>query len=216
LDENATRQGIQRALAEVAGKAKPQDTFVLFLAGHGTMVGQRYYFIPHDFQVGDRTLEDAIREAGLAGDVLDDAVSAVPALKRVVIYDTCQSGGTVGISRTVRNPFQFTKAIEQMSRAQGSFILAATAATDDAQEVPELGHGVLSYALLAGIGAVDKGPLKRRRLQPSGEEKIARVRDWFGFAQDEVPVLTRAYFGQEQFVRFTGAGSDFPILPLGE
>ena len=42
------------------------------------------------------------------------------------------------------------------------------------------------------------------------------VRNWFGFAQDEVPALTKVYFGQEQFIRFTGSGSDFPILPLPE
>ena len=214
LDDKATKQGIQDALSEVAKQAKPQDTFILFLAGHGTMVGQRYYFLPHEFQLGSRELEDAVRQQGLAGDELDDAVSAIPALKRVLIYDTCQSGGTVGVGRLARNPFGFAKAMEAMSRAQGAFVLAATAATDDAQEVPELGHGVLSYALLAALGAVDKGPLRQRTLKPSDAESVANVRGWFGFAQDEVPALTRVYFGQEQFVRFTGAGSDFPILPL--
>ena len=48
------------------------------------------------------------------------------------------------------------------------------------------------------------------------ETSVVTVRDWFAFAQDQVPSLTKVYFGQEQFVRFIGAGNDFPILPLQE
>ena len=68
--------------------------------------------------------------------------------------------------------------------------------------------------LLAALGAVDSGPLKRRPLPTPAEDKLLRVRSWFGFAQDEVPTLTKAYFGREQFVRFAGSGADFPLLPL--
>jgi len=214
LDDRATKDGVLGALADVSAKAKPQDTFCLFLAGHGTMVGQRYFFIPHEFKASQEKLDNDIVAQGLAGDELDDAISRIPALKRIVIYDTCQSGGAMGVSRTARSPFQFRKAMESMSRSQGSFVIAATAATDEAQEVPELGHGVLTYALLAGVGAVDKGPLKRRTARADDEEKVVKVREWLGFAQDEVPILTRAFFGQEQFIRFTGAGSNFAVLPL--
>ena len=216
-DKDATKKGIKHALAKVAEKAKPQDALVLSLSGHGTMVGQRYYFIPHEFKAGrDKPLEDEIRGQCLPGDELDDWISAVPALKRVLIYDTCQSAGAVGISRTARNPFAFRKALETMSRSQGSFIIAATAAGDEAQEVPDLGHGVLTYTLLAALGAVDKGPLKQRPLKLEGDEKLVKVRDWFGFAQDEVPALSKVYFGKEQFVDFVGRGQDFPILPLAK
>ena len=213
LDERATKAGILAALKEVAAKAKAQDTAVIFLAGHGAMVGQRYCFIPHEFKHKAQKLEDDIREAGLAGDEIDDVASRIAVVRRVVIYDTCQSGGAVGLNRLSRNPFAFRKALEQMNRTQGSFIIAATAATADAQEVPELGHGVLTYALLAGLGAVEAGPLRRQTVQ-AGEGRLVGVRDWFAFAQDKVPVLTKLYFNEEQFVRFVGSGTDFPILPL--
>ena len=51
----------------------PQDTLLLFLAGHGALVGQRYYFIPHDFEArAGKGREDDVREQGLAADVLGD------------------------------------------------------------------------------------------------------------------------------------------------
>jgi len=87
----------------------------------------------------------------LPGDELDDAVQSVGALKRVVIYDTCQSaGGDSGPHG--EGPVCLSRALERMSRATGSFTIAATAATDAAHEVQQLKHGVLTYALLAGLG----------------------------------------------------------------
>lgn len=213
LDDKATKEGIKKALADVAQKARPQDTLVLLLSGHGIMVGQRYYFLPHEFQSKSDDLEESIRQQGLAGDELNDVVAAVPALKRVVIYDTCQSGGAIGPSRMARSPFGFQKALEQMARSQGSFILAATAAGDEAQESQQLGHGVLTYTLLARLGAISSGPLGDRPL-PEGD--VVKVRDWFGFAQDEVPALSKVLFGREQLIKFTGSGNDFPILPVND
>ena len=158
LDTEATKQGILQALDDVAHKARAQDTIVIFLAGHGTLVGQRYYFIPHDFIRKADKLDDDIRSQAVAGDEIDDAVARMAAVKRVMIYDTCQSGGAFSLNHAARSPFAFQKALEQMGPHQGSFIIAATAAKAEAQEVPELGHGVLTYALLAGLGATDSGP----------------------------------------------------------
>jgi len=211
LDAQATKAGIKKALADVAQKMRPEDTFLLFLAGHGTMVGQRYYFITHDFQQQAERVEDDIRQQALPGDELDDALRAMPALKRVVIYDTCQSGGAVAINRTARDPFAFRGALERMSRATGSFTIAAAAASASAHEIGQLQHGVLTYALLAGLGAAREGPLAN---QPITTDKTAiEVRDWFSFAQDKVPLITRLFLGEEQLVGFSGQGSSFPLLP---
>lgn len=211
LDKDVTKAGIQAAIGKVAKQAQPQDTFVLFLAGHGTVIGQRYYFITHDFKNDGGKLEENIRTQGFAGDELDDAIRAVPALKRVVIYDTCHSGGVAAINRGARDPFEFRGALERMSRAQGSFTIAATAATAQAQELPALKHGVLTYALLAGLGAAKDGPLKAQQVDKS--KSVVDVRDWFEFAQEKVPLMTKLFLGEEQFVGFSGQGVSFPILP---
>jgi len=49
IDSQATRANIEKSLQDIAKTAQPSDTLIVFLAGHGTMVGQRYYFISHDF-----------------------------------------------------------------------------------------------------------------------------------------------------------------------
>ncbi|MEQ8791513.1 MAG: caspase family protein [Pirellulaceae bacterium] len=213
-DSRGTRESIEHAFKLAAERARPQDTLVVFLAGHGAMVGQRYYFIPHDFHAKQEKVEDDIRDQGIPGDVVDELVSSVPALKRVIIYDTCQSGGALALGYRTRSGFAFRGALERMARASGSFMIAATSASEEATEIDDLGHGVLTYALLAGAGAVDVGPLKTQRLKSDGD--LVEVRDWFNYAQDKVPLVTKTFLGQEQFVTSSGSGTSFPLLPLAK
>jgi hypothetical protein len=173
------------------------------------------YFIPHELRRRDGlSLEEDVREQGLPADVLGDYLAAVPALKRILILDTCASGGAVGLTRAGRNPFAFRGVIEKLGRSQGVFTLAAAAATEEAQEVKELGHGVLSYTLLAGLGAVQQGPLKEQVIRPDNPERVASVLEWFNFASGQVPRLSKRYLGREQDVQMSSQGQSFPVLPV--
>jgi len=159
-------------------------------------------------------LNDDVRAQGLPADVLADAVAAVPALRRVLILDTCASGGALEISRQGGGTFAFRGAIEKLSQKQGVFTIAASSASDEAQEIEDLGHGVLTYALLAGLRAVDGGPLEGRGVRPSGAAGTVDVLDWLSFAAGHVPRLTERYLGQTQDIQTSGQGQSFPLLPL--
>jgi hypothetical protein len=214
VDQEATKSGIKETLKRVAGETRPQDTLVLFLAGHGTMVGQRYYFVPHEMRKQAERLEDDIRKQGLPADELSDYLGAAKALKRILILDTCASGGALGVALRGRSGFALRGAIERLSRSQGVFTIAAAAATEEAQEAKQLGHGVLSYALLAGLKAVDEGPLADRYVQPSNPERVIDVMEWFAFAAGQVPRLTENLYGASQDVQTSTQGTSFPVLPL--
>jgi len=217
LDDKATRSGIVAVLEQIGKAAQPRDTFVLFLSGHGTTLGQRYYFLPHEFQRGpNQSAEEAARKHGIPADELGDLLGKVPALKKVLILDTCGSGGATGLLQKSRNPFAFRGEIERLNRTQGVYTIAAAAATEEAQEAPDLGHGVLTYALLAGLRAVDRGPLEGRGVQPASPDQVADVLEWLGFASGQVPRLMKQFFGREQDVEVRTQGSAFPILPVRE
>ena len=110
---------------------------------------------------------------------------------------------------------QFRQAIEQQARTQGIFTIAAAAATQEAQESEKLRHGVLSYALLAGLKAVDGGPLEGQGVQPGGEG-VVDVLEWFNFAAGRVPRLTEALYGSAQDVQLGAQGASFPMLPIAD
>lgn len=214
IDGQATKAGIKEAFKKVAGLPRPQDTLLVFLAGHGTMLGQRYYFVPHDLRKQAERLDDDIRQQGLPADELSDYLGASPALKRILILDTCASGGALGVVLKGRSGFDLRGAIERLSRAQGIFTIAASSASEQAQESKELGHGVLSYALLAGLKGVDAGPLAGKHVQPGGPERVVDVMDWFSYASGQVPRLTEKLYGVAQDVQTTTQGTSFPVLPL--
>ena len=45
-DDKVTRESIKTTIAEAASHIQPSDVFVLYLAGHGTAIDGKYYFIP--------------------------------------------------------------------------------------------------------------------------------------------------------------------------
>ena len=73
-----------------------------------------------------------------------------------------------------------------------------------------LWHGALTYSLLAGLGAIDRGPFKNRVAETNNG--LIQVNDWLNFAQENVSLLTKTYYGQEQRVTVFGEGRSFPIL----
>jgi WD40 repeat protein len=210
LDGDATAGGIRQAFARLKDKAKPQDTLLVFLAGHGHTIDDHYFFIPHEFQRSDNPLAEDVRRQGLSGEALADLVASVPALHRVVVLDTCHSGSAIGL------PFTLRLAVERLGHYQGVYAIAAATATEEAQEVAELGHGVLTYTLLAGLKAVERGPLRQEWVRPGGGEPVVRVLAWFNFAAERVPWLSKKYFGREQDVVPRAGGISFPVLPLEE
>jgi len=214
LDEQATRAAIKESLREIGQKTNPQDTLVAFMAGHGTMLGQRYYFIPHELRRKAASLEDDIRKQGLPGDELSDWIGAARAIRRIQIYDTCASGGALALNHKARSGFAFRGAIERLARAQGIFTIAAASAGEEAHEAEELEHGVLSYALLAGLKSVDRGPLENQWVHPSSSDQVVGVLEWFTFAANHVPRLTEKLYGTAQDVPMSAQGQNFPVLPL--
>jgi hypothetical protein len=105
-------------------------------------------------------------------------------------------------------------ALQTISRSHGLFIIASMASGDQARELPELGHGALTYTLLAGLGEVDRSLAGLPTLQPPDDEAVLTVSDWFRFARDRAPALSERFFGGEQRIGFERRGEDFPILRL--
>ncbi len=45
-DEDATRQNILKSMDELATQISQEDVFIFYYAGHGSMVDDKFYFIP--------------------------------------------------------------------------------------------------------------------------------------------------------------------------
>jgi len=134
-DKDPTADNIQDALDFFAA-AKPEDTAVLFLAGHGILEGQDYYFLPSDAEMQNNLLR---KSRVLSWSDLHGALQKANG-RRILLVDTCRAANAF-------NP-------RLIKDAADSNILAfsATGSNGIAQELSDFKHGAFTYALLQGIG----------------------------------------------------------------
>jgi hypothetical protein len=145
-NREATRAGVLAALAEAARSVAPEDTFILYLAGHGvrTEPDNRFLFLPHD--VSDNSSWAALRRQGIEDSTLVAALSRIRARDAFLLLDTCHAG-------------QLTMdQLSAMGNETGRFLLAASTSVQEALDSYDSRNGVFAYALregLTGRAAVD-------------------------------------------------------------
>lgn len=216
LNENATKANILSALKRLAGtseaptpkagpferlkRAEPEDAVIIYFAGHGTAQGQRFYLLPHDLgytgnrgsldenglktilshSISDLELEDAVE--GLAGSLL-------------MVIDACNSGQALEAEEKRRGPMN-SKGLAQLAYEKGMYILTAAQSYQAALEAAQLGHGLLTYAL------VEEG-LKTAAADNEPKDGTLSAREWLDFATERVPQLQ-----QEKMKGSRGLGID--------
>ncbi|WP_376092399.1 caspase family protein [Roseomonas sp. CCTCC AB2023176] len=143
---DATRAGILRALNEVAARARPEDTFVLYVAGHGirTERDRRFLFLPAD--TNDVSTMTAIRANAIEDEVLVAALARIRARDGFLFLDTCHAG-------------QLTvDSLAALGNETGRFLLAASTSVQEALDSYDARNGVFAFAVLealSGRAAVD-------------------------------------------------------------
>ncbi len=94
------------------------------------------------------------------------------------------------------------KAILQLARSTGSYLIASTGTEQYATEFKELGHGVFTYAILQGLSCNSDGSVKDKKIT---------IQELSAFLNDNIPTLTEKYHGTVQFPKSWSKGMDFPI-----
>jgi WD40 repeat protein len=198
-DENATRAGILKKLDDLAANIRPEDVFIFYYAGHGSMVDNQFYFIPTE----SSRLYDAtsLGKEAIEAAVLQEKFRHISALKQLIIMDACQSGGSVELLAT-RGASE-EKAIAQLSRSAGIHVMASAGSEQFATEFAELGHGLFTYVLIRALqGEADGAP-------KDGKVTIYELKS---FIDDQVPEMTRKLKGKPQYPYTFSRGQDFPVV----
>lgn len=177
-----TTQNIHKALG-IFKNAQPEDTVILFLAGHGINQGADYLFLPGDakFNAKAKTWEKAsVIDWRQLHSAIDQAQG-----RRIMVVDTCKAGNAY-------NP-------RLIKDADDAFVtvLAATDAETLAQERPSLGHGVFTYSILQGLdGKADAEPDRKIKLRELADFVTANVKKLTDGKQEPTARLPR----KENFV----------------
>jgi WD40 repeat protein len=197
-DENATRDQILKKLDDLAQVIHPEDVFIFYYAGHGSMVDNQFYFIPTE---SSRLYDQlSLSKEAIEATVLQEKFRHISALKQLIVMDACQSGGSVELLAT-RGASE-EKAIAQLSRSAGIHVMASAGSEQFATEFNELGHGLFTYVLIRALqGEADGAP-------KDGKVTIYELKS---FIDDQVPEMTRKLKGKPQYPYTFSRGQDFPV-----
>ncbi|MDM8558004.1 caspase family protein [Candidatus Parabeggiatoa sp. HSG14] len=121
---------------------KPQDTAIVFFAGHGVNEDRSYYFLPRDTK-GHRLSSTAVPYYELK-----DAMAKLPG-KVLFFIDTCHSGNLMGGRLSLGNVAAVSN--ELSSAETGVIVFTASTGVQLSQESPDWGNGVFTMALLEGL-----------------------------------------------------------------
>jgi WD40 repeat protein len=187
FDHEATKANMLAALAKLADKTQPEDAVVVYFAGHGTAYREQFYLLPHDLgYAGARTgVDKAAIETILAHSVSDRELEAafekINAAQILFVIDACNSGQALEAEEKRRGPMN-SKGLAQLAYEKGMYVMTASQSFEAAQEAAQVGHGLLTYAL------VEEG-LKRSEADTEPKDGEVRVREWLDYATRRVPEM---------------------------
>jgi WD40 repeat protein/uncharacterized caspase-like protein len=218
-NSDVTTEGVTKAFTQVARavKGRPQDTVVVFLAGHtGVMASDQfclllpsYPFAPEAPPRSPTRSAVVAREGGKttgpvrSRDVMPYAVieanlMRLDALNRLVIVDACQAESIFDDAQVK----QIRRWMEIKSRRIRTSYLMAARRGEPALEVEGLRHGIFTYALLRGMG----GGAIERQLEPRevtqlklpenadfDHDGVITTGELEGYAKSSLPAIARLY-----------------------
>jgi hypothetical protein len=195
FDAEVSERNLAAAFERLAPLVKARDVFVLFLGGHGrSIAGEGWFYLPADL---DTEKGQRIETHGIGQAKLQAWMAKIPAQKRLMILDACES--SAGAMRTRSIDRERETVMAQLEHATGDITISAAPEGKAAYEGYK-DHGLLTYALLEAL----------HRPAGVGQEPVS-VFGLGAHISRQVPALSQRTFGVRQVPRFTPTGEDFPL-----
>ncbi len=179
----------RRELAGVAHASRleaatPDDLVILSFAGHGHAAeGGVFHLLPLDIVGSDTRITPQLLTRAISTDELETWLRDVDAGELAMVIDACYSAASVEGKDFKPGPMG-SRGLGQLAYDKGMRILAASQASEVANEERVLEHGMLTFALMRdGIG--------ERRADFRPQDDRIRLGEWLAYGVEGVPRLER-------------------------
>jgi WD40 repeat protein len=138
-DQESTKTKITDKLNEISRIIKPQDSFILFVAGHGVLLQNQYYMLTHDYDgmVNDNSM--------ISSNEIVEMSKKIKSLSQLFIFDTCHAGGVDYIVSGL-----YDARMSVLAKKMGLHIYASASDKQEAMDGYK-GNGLFTYVLLDGL-----------------------------------------------------------------
>lgn len=143
----ATKDSILSKILQLADSVRPEDTFVFFYAGHGTVAEVKginmFFLLPVDV-TGELTGPRLFLGNGLRAGELHESINLISASSKLLVFDACNTAALGQFFAEKQN----LPTLNSLRPTENVGILAAAGPSSPAKESSALGHGFFTAALI--------------------------------------------------------------------
>jgi Caspase domain/PQQ-like domain len=180
-DGEADRGGIFEALAAMdrnMTSSTGQDLAVVMFSGHGTMIDNQSYLVPHG---ADNSTTARLKASAIPATEFRSEIEKLAQHGRVlVLLDACRSAGLIG---GPSNSLPAAEVLRAVMNARQVTVLTSSSADKVSREDEKWGHGAFTKALLDALSASDDidtnrdGVISMSELTAYIEKRLAKLTD---------------------------------------
>jgi hypothetical protein len=192
-DREATKAGITGKINELSRVIKPQDSFILFVAGHGVLLQNQYYMLTSDY-------DGRVTDAGIiSSNEIVDISKKINSLSQLFIFDTCHAGG---VDFLVSGLYDARMSV--LAKKMGLHIYASASGKQAAMDGYR-NNGLFTYSLLDGLN-------NNRQADKYHDGKVSIV--GLGEYSRKMTTGISRQIGHEQTPLIINFGKDSPLYKL--
>jgi WD40 repeat protein len=186
-NKEATKQGILKKIDELATSIKAGDTFILFVASHGVLLGNQYYLVSAGYD-GTADLKNLV-----GSNEIVELSKKIKALNQLYVFDTCHAGGVDNLIGGL-----YDARMSVLAKKMGLHIYAAAGGLQEALDGYQ-GNGLFTHSLINSLKEstqtdTDKdGKISVMELGKAAKDKTTAISTRIGHPQTP----TMIHFGKD-------------------
>ena len=192
-DQEASKKGISGKINDLARVIKPNDSFILFVAGHGVLLQNQYYLITSDYN--GNVSENSV----ISSNEIVEMSKKIKSLSQLFIFDTCHAGGVDTIISGL-----YDARMSVLAKKMGLHIYASASDKQAAMDGFK-GNGLFTYTLLDGLN-------NNRAADKNKDGKVSIV--GLGEYSKTMTTSISKQIGHEQTPLIINFGKDYPLYQL--
>lgn len=190
VNEKANKSNILKKINELSAIIKPEDGFILFVAGHGILLQNQSYVLTSDY---DGMLSDANT---ISSNEIVDISKKIKSLNQLFIFDSCQAGGIDAIVSSLFEARMFV-----LAKKMGLPLFTSTNSVQEALDGHK-GNGLFTHALLDG--------LSNKQEADSNNDRTISVSELGNYAKQTTTALSKK-LGYQQTPLIINNGKNTPL-----
>jgi uncharacterized caspase-like protein len=192
-DDKAGKGNIINKINELARIIKPQDGFILFVAGHGVLLQNQYYMLTSDYDgiVNESTM--------INSNEIVEISKKIKSLSQFFIFDTCHAGGVDTIVSGL-----YDARMSVLAKKMGLHIYASANSIQEAQDGYQ-GNGLFTYTMLDG--------LSNKKEADKNNDNIISLVELGEYAKQTTAEISKKT-GHNQTPLIINFGRDYPVYNL--